>query len=413
MKIMIVDCQVAGISGDMIIGALLDAGANVKTVIDAMKTAKKYLKGCQSLEVAVDDVARAEFRGKKVTVRVEDVSNRLATEIKDAVQSCVTELGLSNNARTLALAAVDTLSAAEAKIHGESIEQIDLEEEGAADTVADIVGAVTALDDLNLFENTRIYSTPVAVGGGLFKFSHGTVQSPAPATVEILRSKQFPLVGGQTKSELATPTGVALLVNMIHEVVSFYPEIKPMYVGYGAGAKDFKEIGNVLRVVIGETPDQALSTDKICVLETNLDDVTGEIIGYTINKLMKEGAKDVSVIPITTKKNRPGQIISVMADTGSAERLAQLLINETGTLGVRVFPCNRYILARESATVEVELEGIKEQAKVKIARDSQGNIIQVKPEFDSAERLANKTGKPVKQVIELIAGKARKSLSRA
>lgn len=410
MKIVVIDCQVAGISGDMIIGALLDAGADIKTVTEAMKTAKDYLDGCKSIEVTVNEVERAEFRAKKVDVKVEEsVTYRRAIEIRNAILNCTKKLGLSKDAMSLALNAVDTLSAAEARVHGESVEQIHLEEEGAADTVADIVGAEAALDDLNLFENTKIYSTPVAVGGGLFKFSHGTAQSPAPATLEILRSKGFPFHGGQVKSELATPTGVALLVNMTHAIVPFYPEMKPLHVGYGAGTRNFQEMGNILRVVIGETFNHGLSTQNICVLETNLDDVTGEVIGYTINKLLKEGAKDVCVIPTTTKKNRPGQIISVITDTEDAERLAQTLIKETNTLGVRVSQCNRYVLTRESVTIDIEIDGVKEQAMIKVARDSEGNVVQIKPEFDDAERLANKTNRPLKQVVELIASKAREN----
>ena len=155
------------------------------------------------------------------------------------------------------------------------------------------------MENLN-FLNMKVYSTPVAVGGGLFKFSHGTVSSPAPATVEILRSKGFPMIGGSVKSELATPTGVSLLVNLVHEGVRFYPLMKPTAIGYGAGTKDFAEMPNVLRIVLGESLDYQLLRDEIFVLETNLDDMTGEIIGHTIDRLLREEARDVSVIPMFT-----------------------------------------------------------------------------------------------------------------
>jgi uncharacterized protein (TIGR00299 family) protein len=279
---------------------------------------------------------------------------------------------------------------------------------GLVDTAAEIVGCAVALDDLGLFE-AKIYALPVSVGGGLFKFSHGTVSSPAPATLAILQSRNFPFKGGPLETELATPTGAAILVNLAAEVVCVYPGIVPLKVGYGAGTKDFAEIANVLRIVVGKSLDGACLRDEAAVLETNLDDVTGEIVGRTVDRLLQEGAKDVSIIPMFTKKNRPGQILKVVADMADVERLSQVLMEETGTLGVRVFPCQRRILSRELTQVEVLIDGVKQTVNVKVAKNSKGKIIRIKPEYEDLKRIADQTGRPLREIAEVAAAKARSS----
>ncbi|MGQ9597120.1 MAG: nickel pincer cofactor biosynthesis protein LarC, partial [Thermoproteota archaeon] len=304
---------------------------------------------------------------------------------------------------------INTLVNAEAKVHGRSINEVHLHEAGSVDTPAEIVGAAIALEDLNLFD-TKVCSTPVAVGGGLFRFSHGTVSSPAPATIEILRSKGFPVIGGPIESELATPTGASLLVNLAQEANRFYPLMKPTAIGYGAGTKDFVEMPNVLRFTFGEFLDYQLLRDEISVLETNLDDVAGEIVGHTVDRLLQEGARDVSVIPMFTKKNRPGQILKIIADKTNAERLSRVLIEETGTLGVRVYPCQRHILSRESIVMDIQVDDVKEFVNVKVAKDGKGEIVQIKPEYDDVERIAQKTDKPLREIMELVKRKAREVL---
>jgi uncharacterized protein (DUF111 family) len=194
---------------------------------------------------------------------------------------------------------------------------------------------------------------------------------------------------------------------LVQEVNRFYPEIAPLKVGYGAGGKDFPEIPNVLRIVVGKTLDSALLQDQIAVLETNVDDVSGEIVGHAVDKLLAEGAKDVSVIPMFTKKNRPGQIIKVFADQKDTNRLSRVLIEETGTLGVRVYLCNRHIMNRESCSVEMVVGGEKELVRVKIAIDTNGRMIRIKPEYDDLKRLAEKTNRPLRELSEMAVSKAR------
>jgi uncharacterized protein (TIGR00299 family) protein len=249
-------------------------------------------------------------------------------------------------------------------------------------------------------EDNKVYSTPLAVGGGVFKFSHGIVSAPAPATLAILQSKNFPFHGGPIEKELATPTGTSLLVNLA-EPVTFYPAVVPRKVGYGAGTKEYPELPAVLRLTLGEPSETGLARDEIAVLETNLDDVSGEILGYTMDRLLAEGAKDVSIIPVTTKKNRPAQIIKVIADQNDVTHLSEVLIAETGTLGVRVYYCERHIISRELLMVDLSVLGSKETVRVKVSKNTEGKIIRIKPEFEDLKHLAEKTGKPLRELMDL------------
>ena len=404
----IIDCQVAGISGDMFLGTLLDLGADVERVVNAIKTLEEFVK-CKNIEVEIRDVIRKGFRAKKIDVKADKTPELDGAELIGVVEKCAEKLRLTDRAKIFASDTIRTLIEAEAKLHGENISDVHLHEAGQIDTPAEIIGSAVALEDLGLLDS-KVYSTPVAVGGGIFRFSHGTVSSPAPATLEILRSKNFPFTGGPVQSELATPTGASILVNLVDEAIHFYPLIKPLRVGYGAGTKDFEEMPNILRIVLGEPFSYGLLKDEIVVLETNIDDVTGEVVGHVIDKLLVEGARDVSIIPIFTKKNRPGQILKVITDKENVEHLARLLIVETGSLGIRMYPCERRILLRESIPVEIVIDGLREDVMVKVSRDREGKIVQIKPEYDDVKKIAEKTSKPLREVTEIVKSKARRLL---
>jgi uncharacterized protein (TIGR00299 family) protein len=286
-----------------------------------------------------------------------------------------------------------------------------LHEVGLVDTAAEIIGSAVAMDDLGFF-NAKIVASPVSVGGGLFEFSHGTVSSPSPAALAIFQSRNFPIKGGPVESELATPTGAALIVNLASEVSRFYPLMAPVKVGYGAGSKDFSQIANMLRITVGKPMDDGLAEDQIAVLETNVDDVSGEIIGYCVDRLLEEGAKDVCIVPMYTKKNRPGQIIKVIADQKDVSHLSKVLIAETGTLGVRVYFCERHIVNREEHSVDLQVDGVLKPIKIKVSKDSNGEIVRLKPEFDDLKTLAKKTGKPLREISESAISKARETSAK-
>ena len=406
-QVLVVDAQVAGVSGDMMVAALLDLGADTTRVTDAMRTPRQSLTGCDHLDVAVSDVTRNGIRAKRVEVSVsERTPHRTAGDLLDAAASCVASQRLSARAKRFALNAIGTIVSAEERVHGQTGRGLHLHETASADTLADVIGCATALDDLKLFNNTIAYSTPVALGGGALHFSHGRVSSPAPAALEILRSGAFLTTGGPVEAELATPTGVSLLTSLSHRSVRFYPPMKPTKVGYGAGKADFAEMPNVLRIVLGQPLDLGLAKDEVYVIETNLDDASGELVGHAMQRLLDDGSRDVAAIPILTKKGRPGHILKVIADASCVGPLSRTLIEETGTLGVRIHPSQRYVLPRESFPVELVIDDIPRVIRVKIAKNTAGDVLQIKPEYDDVHKLAEETGNPFRQIHDTVKARA-------
>ena len=406
-RILVFDPLIAGVAGDMIVAALIDLGANLSSVVEAMQSTQKHLQGCKKLEISISDTSRNGIRAKKVDVNAQEgIVSRSSTDLIDSARSCLTEIDISEDAKVFAMTALNSIISAEASIHGQKPEEIHLHELASVDTLADIVGTAAALDDLDCFSDTKIFSTPVAVGGGSLRLSHGIVSSPAPATLEILRSHNFPTVGGPVEAELATPTGVALLTSLVPEFINYYPSMKPVLVGYGAGTKEFGEVPNVLRVTIGESNDSGLISDEVLVIETNIDDTTGEVIGHAMDRLLQEGARDVSAIPTLSKKGRPGHILSVITDRAIVEHLCSVLIGETGSLGVRILPCERRLLFRENFPVEIVVANTKEVVNIKVARRTDGQVVRIKPEYDDLVKLADKTGKPLRELDQLTIRKA-------
>jgi pyridinium-3,5-bisthiocarboxylic acid mononucleotide nickel chelatase len=408
-KILFIDCQASGVAGDMILGALIDLGASIDRITSAIKALENPKYGYEKIKIEINQVMRGEFKTTQIDVTSESAHKRYGNELIDIVEKAAENLALSAKAKQFASNAIHTLVGAEADLHKTSFNDAHLHEVALVDTAAEILGVAIALEDLGLFE-AKIYSTPVAVGGGTFKFSHGTVSSPAPATLAILQSKNFPLQGGPIETELATPTGVSILVNLVDEVNRFSPPMAPLKVGYGAGTKEFSGMPAVLRFTLGISLDNTLLKDEIAVLETNVDDVSGEILGYVVDKLLMEGAKDVSIIPMFTKKNRPGQIVKVIADQKDVPNLSRVLIDETGTLGVRVYYCERHIIARELYSIDLSIGEVKETIKVKVSKDSNGKIIRAKPEFEDLKRIAEKTKKPLREISDLAISKTQKML---
>lgn len=384
----------------MLLGALIDLGADINKVTSAIKSLENPEFGYKNVKIDLSHVMRGEFKATQINI-VAESNPKSGTKLISIVENAVSNLELSLRAKKFVSEAIHTLVSVEADLHKTSFDDAHLHEISLVDTAAEILGVAVALEDLELFDS-RIYSTPLAVGGGTFQFSHGVVSSPAPATLAILQSKNFPFHGGPVEAELATPTGASILVNLVDEVSVYYPAIVPLKLGYGAGTKNFPGVPTVLRLTIGESLDAGFLRDEIAVLETNLDDTTGEVLGYTIDKLLAEGAKDVSMIPMYTKKNRPGQIIKVISEQKDVQNLSRILIDETGTLGVRVYYCERHIINRELHMVDLLLMGNKETVKVKVAKNHNGEIIRIKPEYEDLKRLAEKTKKPLRELLDLV-----------
>lgn len=406
----IIDCQVAGVAGDMILGALLDLGADQNKVTSAIKNLENSGFGYSNVVVDIKKVMSRSFKATQINVTAQGKSRKDGKQLIEIVQKIAEKLQLSDKAKLFSSNVIHTLVNAEAELHEKTLQDTHLHEVGLVDTVAEIIGTAVALDDLGCFE-AKIVATPVSVGGGLFKFSHGTVSSPSPAALSIFQSKNFPIKGGPVEAELATPTGAAIIVNLAKETYKFYPEITPLKIGYGAGTKEFAEIPNTLRIIIGKSQDDSAIKDQIAVIETNIDDVPGEIIGYTVDKLLSEGAKDVSIIPMYTKKNRPGQIIKVIVDQKDTKHISQVLMKETGTLGVRVYFCERHIITREVHTINLQIDSVTESIRIKVSKDRNGEIVRIKPEFEDLKALAIKTKKPLREIVEAANSKAKQILN--
>jgi uncharacterized protein (TIGR00299 family) protein len=280
---------------------------------------------------------------------------------------------------------------AESEVHGHSPKDVELEELGSADTLIDVLGVAHLSEELGLGE-AAWWSTPVAVGAGTSHFSGRSYPNPPPAVAEILRAHKFPMVRGLGDQELSTPTGVAITVNLVGKLSQSHAAIRPQMVGYGAGSKDIDGVANVLRIMAGESLETPHSHDEMVILETNIDDVTGEVLGRAVERLMSEGARDVTITPVYMKKNRPGHVITVIVKKDDAEDLAQVLIAETGTLGVRELPVVRHITPRTSRTIQLRIRRKSHPVGVKLSEDRNGRVIGVKVEYEDLRRISDSTG---------------------
>ncbi|MGQ9719841.1 MAG: nickel pincer cofactor biosynthesis protein LarC [Candidatus Jordarchaeum sp.] len=404
-KVAFIDCQAAGISGDMFLGTLLDLGANQNKITSAIELIPKFLRGCKGFDININKTIRCGLAATEVQVLSDDTAeNRTGKDLLVATIACTRELNLSEETKDFAIRIVKTIVEAESKVHGEQLGHTHLHEVGSADTLVDAIGSAVACEDLGLLKNCQWFCTPVALGGGHLTFSHGAMPVPPPAVLEIAKNSNFPILGGPIETELTTPTGASIISSLDVIFSNFLPSVKNIRVGYGAGMKDFPNLPNVLRIVIGERELQNgqpynLVEDSVVVLETNVDDISGEILGHTIDVLFEKGAKDVSIIPVITKKGRPGQIIKVISSPEDVQKLARTLMDETGSLGVRLTPTSRLILKREMNVTSINIGGKIYELRVKIARNSGGKIIRMKPEFDDLKKIAKETNLPLRYLI--------------
>lgn len=409
-RVAILDSQVAGIAGDMLMSSLVDAGASKTKVIEAIFACSNFLKDSMIINAHFAKVVSHSFAATQLQMNSKDeVFTRKGTEMYSALARCCDSVGLESRAKTFALDSLKMLISAEATIHGQKFDNVHLHEASSIDTLADLVGCATALQDLQLFD-ARIYSTKVAIGGGLLSFSHGTISNPASAILEIFKNKRFVLVGGPAEDELTTPTGAAMLVNLVQGSVNYYPSIAPEKIGYGAGIKKFEGFPNVVRVVIGTSGTVYETTkDIVYVVETNIDDASGELVGNVIEQL-SDIAKDVTVISGTTKKNRPTYLIKIISESTQLNNVLELLFNESGTLGARVQEVERIVLPRDIVTMSVNIKGNVLDVRVKIVKDSSGQITNVKPEFEDIKVIATKCQIPVKKAMDQVKAEVIKKL---
>ncbi|MFO7927474.1 nickel pincer cofactor biosynthesis protein LarC [Natronomonas sp.] len=306
----------------------------------------------------------------------------------------VAEMGLPESVEADALAIFERLGEAESRVHGTDLDSTYFHEVGADDAIADIVGVALLLDDLGV---ERVATTPVSAGGGEASMSHGTYPVPTPAVTYIAETASWTLCGGPIETELLTPTGAAILAHVADGVESL-PPLSIDAVGYGAGDKSFADYPNVLRATLGESTGELLR-DGIRVLETTVDDVTPEILGGLHERLAEAGARDVSIVPTTMKKSRPGHLIQVIVRPRDVTAVARKLATETGTLGVRETPAtHRWIADRTIDAVDVEIDGETHEVHVKVASDDDGTVYDASAEYDDCAAIAAETGVPTRDI---------------
>ena len=311
------------------------------------------------------------------------------------VVGIVESMALPTGVEADAIATFRRLGEAEASVHDADLESTTFHEVGADDAIADVAGAALLVDDLGV---DRVVTTPLATGGGTASMAHGEYPVPAPAVVEIAADADWSLRGGPVDAELLTPTGAAILAEFA-EGVDALPPLDVGAVGYGAGGYDFPDRPNALRALVGDG-GRGLDRESITVLETNLDDAAPEVLGDLQRSLADVGARDVTILPATMKKSRPGHLVKVIVEPEDAERVARRLAVETGTLGVREHGAgHRWVAGREFRTAELDVDGGTVEVTVKVASDRDGTVYDYSAEYDEAAAVAAETGLPVREVL--------------
>lgn len=368
----------SGIAGDMALGSLVDAGADLDLI--ERELVALPVDGW-SLEAR--PVRRGGLAATQVVVNVRDTA---VVRTHAHIVGLITEARLPERARGRALAAFGALAEVEGRIHGRPASQVHFHEVGGTDAIVDIVGTCVALEVLGVDE---VRSSAVAQGSGMVRSAHGLLPVPAPAVVELLAGA--PTYGTDVPVELTTPTGAALLASLV-EGWGPMPAMRVESVGRGAGSRELDGRPNLVQVVIGEAVAESVEPGQpLTILETNLDDVTGEVLAHAVSALLDAGALDAWVTPIIGKKGRPAHQLSVATDPASADRLRQLIVAETGTLGVRSHHLGRWTATREVS--EVSVEGYP----VRVKRSPAG----VKAEHDDVARVARLLQRPLRHVARL------------
>lgn len=372
----------SGISGDMFLAALIDAGVPVEHIRNELEKLGIEF----TLEVTRE---REVITATGVRVHSEDTTERNLDDILHLIE----ESSLDGRVKTQARDIFIRLGEAEAQVHGIPVENIHFHEVGAVDSIVDIVGSLVAL---RWFDVERVYSSPVPLGRGTVECAHGTLPVPAPATLALLRGK--PVVFSPTPTEITTPTGAALL-----SLAEFsYPEMEIAHIGYGMGTKKL-EGPNLLRIVIGRES----TIHNLYVIETTIDDMNPEFYPHVMERVMAAGALDAWFTPVVMKKGRGGSLLSVLCAQENAEEVKKTLFEETTTLGVRYHGVRREALERTVATVATRHGDIR----VKVGKRN-GIVVSVSPEYEDCRRVALEKGVPLKEVYAEAQQEAKKSLTR-
>lgn len=386
----------SGIAGDMLLAALVDAGADPNYIVGQLRS----LPGLEQVELEFSATTRHDFRALRLDVKhPHDPVHRHLSDIEAMIASS----RLTDQQRDLALRVFRRLGDAEAKVHGTTVEQVHFHEVGAIDSIVDIVGVAIALSQLQI---RRIVAAPPPTGTGTIRIAHGLVSVPAPATAELLRG--IPLRGSSIAAELTTPTGAAFLATLV-DGFGPMPDMQIERIGCGAGHRELKEQANVLRVMVGSAVQQ--TSDEVVLLETNIDDANGQQLGYAIEQIWAAAPLDVYTTAIAMKKNRPGTMLSVLCPPEQRRAIEQVMLRHTGSLGIRRSQLTRCVVPRESFEITTPLG----MAHVKVSwlpgGDSQPEM-RIAPEYEDCRRMAQASGQTLESVMQLVRHTAQQELDQ-
>ncbi|MGB9442324.1 MAG: nickel pincer cofactor biosynthesis protein LarC [Desulfobacterales bacterium] len=394
MKIAYFDCF-AGASGDMILGALMDAGLP----LDKLKNELAKLE-LDHYDLQVEKVAKRGLGGSQAKVLIDDHHHHDHHRHLHHIEEIIGQSNLSDPVKTKSLAIFRRLAEAEAKVHRTTIDAIHFHEVGAMDAIIDVVGSVAGLSALGI---EKVYCSPMHVGTGTVECAHGTLPVPAPATAELVRNK--PIFSTDVEGELLTPTGAAILTTLADDFCPM-PAMILEKVGYGAGRSD-PSIPNLLRISIGEAAEEVkgLESERVAVIETSIDDMNPQIYDYVMEKMLKMGVMDVFLIPIQMKKNRPATLLTVLCSPGMVGQIADFLVTETTTIGLRWRIDSRLKAVREIKEIETPYGVIK----FKVAKTG-NRTVNVSPEYEDCKRVAMEKNIALKDVLEAAGSVAIKSI---
>ena len=382
MKLAYFDCF-SGISGDMVLGALVDAGVDLRALEAELR--KLNLEGWN---ISAEKVQRKAIRATKVNVETKETHHHRHLS---PILKMIDQAALAPRAAERARRIFQRLGDAEAKVHNISIEKVHFHEVGAVDSIIDIVGAAIGFELLGI---DGFACSIMDVGSGRVQTEHGLLPVPAPATVELLRDA--PTFSSGIQKELVTPTGAAIATALSTQYATM-PAMTLKAIGYGAGSADLPQQPNVLRLMIGESAGSNAEQHwdaPVAVIEANLDDMSPQIYGYFVEQALAAGALDVFSTAVQMKKNRPGQLVTLLCEPSNLKPLIDLIFRETTTIGIRTHEVRRQTLARESVSVETPLGTIR----MKISRLN-GTLLNAAPEYEDCRRIATQMGVPLKQVL--------------
>lgn len=377
MRLAYFDCH-AGVSGDMILGALVDAGLQVEVL---QRELDKL--GLEGVVLQDEKVKRHGIAATKIDVVAEEGHHH--RRLQD-VLGIIDAADISSGAKRQTCAIFRRLAEAEAEVHGISVDRVHFHEVGAADAIADIAGAVIGMEQLGV---ERVYASRLRFGRGTTRSAHGVLPVPVPAVVALCRNVAAERT--EIPYELVTPTGAAILTTLAEHIGAVPAPFRTRRIGYGAGSRDMDQVPNLLRLEIGES-ESPLQTDTLTLIETNIDDMSPEIYGFLIDRLFTEGARDAYLTPVIMKKGRPGVVLSVLADPDRTQSFTDLIFRETTTLGIRIRRVERLTISRRRKVVETAFGPVA----VKVA--SYGGRRRVSPEFEDCARIASEQDVPILEV---------------